>query len=75
MELLGEGATRRIHLTVVSVLALSGVALQGLVWWYAAQAAREVWGSTGMLFWTVVAGAGVLTVGLLGTLLWRRLKA
>lgn len=67
MELLGEGPTRRIHQTVVSVLALSGIALQGLVWWYAAQSAREVWGSAEMLFWTGVARAGVLTAGLRNT--------
>ena len=43
IELIGDGTVRRIRLTVVSVLALSGVVLQGLVWWYAVQMAREEW--------------------------------
>lgn len=30
MELMGEGPTRRIRLTVLAVLALSGIVLQGL---------------------------------------------
>ena len=41
MELMGEGSTRRIRLTVMAVLALSGIVLQGLVYWYAAQTASS----------------------------------
>ena len=43
MELMGEGSTRRIRLTVMAVLALSGIVLQGLVYWYAAQTAGKEW--------------------------------
>ena len=32
LELMGEGSTRRIRLTVASILALSGISLQGLVY-------------------------------------------
>ena len=41
MELLGEGPTRRIHLTVLAFLTVSGIALQVLAWWYRVQAIRE----------------------------------
>ena len=74
MDLLGEGATRRIHLTVLAVLALSGTVLQGLVYWYAAQTARNEWGDLGMLVWAAVVGVGIITVGLLWILMRRRLK-
>ena len=74
MELLGEGPTRRIRVTVLFALALSGVALQGLVYWYAARAANEDWGTGGMQFGVFVVGAWFLTVGLLLALLLRRLK-
>ena len=33
MELVGEGSTRFIRLTVLFALALSGILLQGLVYW------------------------------------------
>ena len=74
IELMGEGSARQIRLIVLSVLALSGVALQGLLWWYAIQMAREEWSSAGMQVWAVAVGVWILTVGLLGALLWRRLK-
>ena len=35
MELMGEGSARWIRLTVLFTLALSGIVLQGLVYWYA----------------------------------------
>ena len=44
MELMGEGSARRIRLTVLFALALSGIVLQGLVYWYAAQMSSEEWG-------------------------------
>ena len=56
IELIGDGTVRRIRLTVVSVLALSGVVLQGLVWWYAVQMAREEWDAAGMQVWAFAIG-------------------
>ena len=47
-EVIGEGPTRRIRLIVLSILALSGVALQGLVWWYAVKVVSEDSGSAGI---------------------------
>ena len=41
MELMGEGSTRRIRLTVLAALAVSGIVLQALAWWYRVQAIRE----------------------------------
>ena len=64
LELMGEGSTRRIRLTVIAVLALSGMALQGLVYWYAARAVGEEWGAVGIQVWAFAVGAWVLTVGL-----------
>ena len=49
IQVLGEGLTRRIHLAVLSALVLSGIALQGAVWWYSIQAANRVWGTAGIL--------------------------
>ena len=74
IDLMGEGLARRIRLTVLAVWALVGIVLQGLVYWYTAQMAVKEWGNLGMLAWAVTVGLGILTVGLLGTLLWRRLK-
>ena len=51
VELMGEGPARRIRLIVLSVLALSGIALQGAVYWYAAQRANEEFGIAGMQVW------------------------
>ena len=48
MEVLGEERERLIRLMVVSVLAISGIALQGFVWWYSGQTAVEELGSTGI---------------------------
>ena len=61
MELMGEGSTRRIHLLVIAVLALSGMALQGLVYWYAVRAAGGEWGAVGIQVWAFAVGAWFLT--------------
>ena len=74
MELMGEGSIRRIHLLVIAVLALSGMALQGLVYWYAARAAGEEWGAVGIQVWAFALGAWVLTMALALALLQKRLK-
>ena len=74
VELIGDGTDRRIRLTVVSVLALSGLVLQGLVLWYAVRMAREEWDAVGPQVWAFTVGIWVLTVCLLLTLLWKRLK-
>ena len=74
MELMGEGSTRRIRLAALAVLALSGIVLQGLVYWCAAHMAGEEWGPLGMQVWAFAAGAWILTVGLLLALLRQRLK-
>ena len=74
IELLGEGSPRRLRLIVLAVLALSGTALQGLVWCYAAQMAGKEWGALGIQVWAVAVGAWILTVGLALALLRKRLK-
>ena len=74
MELLGEGPARLAHLVVVSALALSGIALQGLVWWYAARVASEEWNNVGLQVWTCAVGIWIVTLGLLLALLWKRRK-
>ena len=74
MELMGEGSTRRIRLTVVAVLALSGIVLQGLVYWYATQTAGREWGALGIHVWAFAVGAWMLIVGLALALVWKRLK-
>lgn len=71
---MGEGLTRRIHLTDLSFLVLSGIALQGAFWWYSVQAANREWGNTGILVWAFAAGVWALAVGLLLGPLWKRLK-
>ena len=71
---MGEGSTRRIRLIVLAVLALSGIALQGLVFWYAAQTAGKEWGALGIQVWAFAAGDWILTVGLALALLRKRLK-
>ena len=43
IELMGEGPARRIRLIIFAVLTISGIALQGLVWWYAVQMASGEW--------------------------------
>ena len=75
IELIGEGSARRIRLIVLSVLALVGVVLQGLVYWYAAQMTAEEWSTGGVRVWALTVSIWILTVGLLITLLWRRLKS
>ena len=57
-ELIGEGSTRRIRLIVFASLALSGIVLQGLVYWYAARMAMKngvLWGCAdlGIRIWRV----------------------
>lgn len=74
MELMGEGSTRRIRLTVLAALALSGIALQGLVWWYGVQTTRDEWDTAAVQVWPFAIGIWILTVGLLSALLWRCLK-
>ena len=73
MELMGEGSTRRIHLLVMAVLALSGMALQGLVYWYAARTSGAEWGAVGMQVWAFALGTWILTVGMALALLRKRL--
>ena len=74
MAMLGEGRERLILLAVVSVLALSGIVLQGLVWWYGAQMIGAELAIARIWVWAVAAGTLILTVGILMTLLWRRLR-
>ena len=74
MELVGEGSTRFIRLTVLFALALSGILLQGLVYWYAAQATGREWGVLGMQVWAFAVGTWILTVGLALALLRKRLN-
>ena len=74
MDLMGEGSTRRIRLIVLAVLALSGIAFQGLVYWYAAQTTGKEWGALGIQVWAFAVGAWILTVGLALALLRKRLK-
>ena len=71
---MGEGSTRRIRLTVLFALALSGIALQGLVYWYAAQMAGKEWGVLGIQVWAFKTVTWILTVGLALALLRKRLK-
>ena len=75
MDLLGEGPTRRIHLTVLAFLAVSGIVLQALAWWYRVQAIRDEWYAAALQVWPLAIGIWILTVGLLSALLWRRLKS
>ena len=74
MELMGEESDRWILLTVLFVLALSGIVLQGLVYWYAAQAAGKEWGALGIQVWAFALGTWILTVGMALALLRKRLK-
>ena len=74
IDLMGEGPARRIRVIVLSVMSLVGVALQGLVYWYAAQMADKEWGTVGMQVWAFAVGTWILAVGLLLTLLRQRLK-
>ena len=74
MDLMGEGSTRRIRLTVLAALVLSGMALQGLAWWYRLQAVREEWAAAAVQVWSFAIGVWILTVGLALTLLRKRLK-
>lgn len=73
-KVLGEGLNRRIHLTVLSLLVLSGIALQGAAWWYKIQAFNEEWGMKGILVSACIFGVCVLMVGLLLVRLWKRLR-
>ena len=75
MGVLGKGRERLIRLLVVSVLALSGIALQGLAWWYVAQMVGVELGSPAIWVWAVAVGTWTLTVGILLTLLWKRLRS
>ena len=74
IELMGEGSTRRIRLIVLAFLVLSGMALQGLAWWYRVQAAREEWAAAAVQVWPFAIGIWILIAGLLSAALWRRLK-
>ena len=58
----------------MAILALSGMALQGLVYWYAAQPAWREWDALGIQVWAFAVGAWILTVGLALALLRKRLK-
>ena len=74
IEMLGEGPARRIRLAFLPVLVLVGIALQGLVYWYAAQMAGKEWGAMGTQVWAFAVGVWLLTVGMLLALLGKRLK-
>ena len=74
LELMGEGSTRRIGLIVLAFLAVSEIVLQALVWWYGVQMTREEWGAAAVQVGPFAIGIWILTVGLLSTLLWRRLQ-
>ena len=74
MELMGEGPTCRIRLTVLAFLAVSGIVLQGLAWWYRLQAVREEWAAAAVQVWPFAIGIWILTVGLALTLLRQRLN-
>ena len=74
MGLMGEGPTRRIHLTVLAFLAVSGIVLQALAWWYRVQAIREEWYAAAVQIWPFAIAIWILTVGLLLALLRKRLK-
>ena len=75
MELMGEGSARRIRLTVLFSLALSGIVLQGLVYWHAAQMAGKEWGAFGIQVCACALGAWILTVGMALALLRKRLTS
>ncbi len=70
---MGEGPTRRIRLTVLAFLVLSGIALQALAWWYRVQAVRDEWVVV-VQVWPIAIGIWILTVGLALTLLRKRLN-
>ena len=74
-EMLRQGTTRRIHLAVLSVLIVSGICLQGAVFWHAAQTARESWGDAGLQVWAFFIGIWVLVVVIFLVLLWKLLKS
>ena len=74
MELVGEGSTRRICLTVRAFLVLSGTALQGLASWYRVQAIREEWVAAVVQAWLFAIGVWILAVVLALALLRKRLK-
>lgn len=75
IELIGRGPGRRIRLAVLSFLALSGIVLQGLVWWYGVQTVAEEWSAVEVQAWPLAAAAWILTVTLLLALLRKRLKS
>ena len=72
MDLIGEGPVRRIHLAALSALVISGIAIQGAVWWYSIQAANRAWSMAGILVCAFAAGILALAVGLLLAPLWKR---
>lgn len=74
IELIGKGPARRVRLAVLSLLALSGIVLQGLVWWYGVQTVAEEWSGAEIQVWLLAVAAWILTVTLLLVLLWKRLK-
>ena len=74
LEMMGEGPTRRILLAVLAFLAVSGITLQALVWWYKVQATREEWAAAAVQVWPFAIGIWILAVDLLLGLLRRRLK-
>ena len=75
MKLMGEGSARRVHLTVLAALVLSGIVLHGLASWYILQALRENWIAAPIQVWPFAIGVWILIIGLLSADLWRRLKA
>ena len=74
MALVGEGSTRRSHLTVLAALLLSGIVLHGWASWYILQALRENWAAAPIQVWPFAIGVWILIIGLLSAALWRRLR-
>ena len=63
-ELMGEGSTRRIRLTVFAFLAVSGIVLQGLAWWYGVQMTTKKWDVAAVQVWHFALGVWILMTGL-----------
>ena len=73
-EMMGDGWTRRVRLTVLAFLAVSGIILQGLAWWYKVHAVREEWVAAAVQVWPFAIGIWILMTGLTLALLRKRLK-
>ena len=74
VESVGGGSNRRVRLTVLAFLAVSGIILQALAWWYRVQAIREEWAAAAVQVWPFAIGIWILTMGVALALLWKRRK-